>query len=101
LFSADQGPPLDKITLKSKAAQEEELSKETHKQTPNAAEDTQKHRNNSARKANERYYSGLYSSKFHPKASKFYRQEYNTLATLTRQETMFGSHGKIRKTETN
>jgi hypothetical protein len=52
-------------------------------------------------KANERYYSGLYSSKFHPKASKFYRQEYNTLATLTRQETKFGSHGKIGKTETN
>jgi len=38
------------FALKNKAQQEEELSKETHTQTQKAAEDTQKHRNNSARK---------------------------------------------------
>ncbi len=64
-------------------------SKETHTQTQKAAEETQKHRNNSARKANERYYSGLYSSNFHPKASKFYRQELPTLVhSLGRQQCL-------------
>ncbi len=101
LSSADQDQRWTKITLKSKAAQEEELSKETHKQTPKATEDTQKHRNNSARKANERYYSGLYSSKFHPKASNSKDEEHPSLITLTRQDSLFGILQKIRKTETN
>ena len=58
-------------------------------------------RNSGARKVNQRYCLGLYSSKFHPKASNSKDEEHHSLITLTRQESLFGILQKIRKPETN
>ena len=91
-----------KIILKSKAQQEEKLSKRNaHTNTKSSRERTETAENSGARKVNQRYCLGLYSSKFYPKASNSKDEEHHSLITLTRQESLFGILQKIRKPETN
>ncbi len=100
MSTADQGPALDKNNpekqgpargrTKQRNTHKHKKQQRTHRNTETTAQE----------KANKRYCSGFYSSKFHPKAPKFFRHERNTLPSVTQQETLFGSHGKS-ETETN
>ena len=76
--------PRNSKNLCPKTQKYRKVNTNTHR---NAAENPHKHRNNSKGKANERYYSGSNSVKFHPNESKFYKGEYNTPPPVTRQET--------------
>ncbi len=102
LSSADHRPAPDKNNPEKPRPHKRKTKAKKHQQTQKTQQGP--HRNTEAtaeEMKNERYHSGLYCLEFHPKRSKFFREECNTNPPVTRQETEFGSHGKIRKTETN
>ena len=98
LSSADHRPAPDKNNPEKPRPHKRKTKAKKHQQTQKTQQGP--HRNTEAtaeEMKNERYHSGLYCLEFHPKRSKFFREECNTNPPVTRQETEFGSQGKSEK----